>query len=320
MGAGLDADDVDLGRLADLGLVLAADAGLELGDRVGFDQADGATAESRPHHPGPQDAGDAAGGVDEGVELGRGHLVVVAQPGVGQVHQPPEDREIVAGQGGAGLGDTDVLPDDVLAALEDDRVEIGATVAEQVQGDIAQGADGRIVDAQGLDPRFALSAADIVFGRGQLAPDPGVGDDDAEVLPLEGNGLVVERSAVDLQDGLGPAEDVDVLVHDAAADADELVLGLLGQLDQGQPVEPQAEHLVEGEGQAAFDGRRGGHARADRDVAAEDAADAPDTVAGLDELVEDALEVVGPAQGRAVELADLEAELLVEIARDEMAE
>ena len=83
---------------------------------------------------------------------------------------------------------------------------------------------------------------------------------------------------------------------------------------------PEAEEGVEGEGQSAFDRGRRGHARPDGDVAAEDAADAADAVPGLDELVEDPLEIVGPAVGGAVELAELAAEFLVEVAGDEVAE
>ncbi len=45
-----------------------------------------------------------------------------------------------------------------------------------------------------------------------------------------------------------------------------------------------------------------------------------DAVPGLDELIEDPLEIVGPAEGGAVELAELAAEFLVEVAGDEVAE
>ncbi len=170
------------------------------------------------------------------------------------------------------------------------------------------------------DAVLALPPPDVVFRAGQLAPDEGVGDDDPEVLPLEGEILVLEGAAVELEDFLLPAVDVDELVHDAAADADELVLGPLGQLDQGQAVEAQAEHVVEGEGQAALDRRRRGHPGADGNVPAEDAVEAADLVPGPQELVDDALKVVGPAQRGAVEAAELAAELLVEVARDEMAD
>ena len=176
------------------------------------------------------------------------------------------------------------------------------------------------MDFEGVHPGFALAAADVVLRGGQLAPDQGVGDDEAKVVALERDVLVGERAAVELEDALGFAVDVDELVHDAAADADELVFGLLGQLDQGQAVETEGEEGVEGEGQAAFDRGRGGHARPDGDVAAEDAADPADAVPGLDELVEDPLDVVGPAEGGPVELAELAAELLFEIAGDEVAE
>ena len=166
---------------------------------------------------------------------------------------------------------------------------------------------------------LALAAADVVFRGGQLTADERVGDDDPEVFALEGDMLELERAAVDLENGLGLAEDVDELVHDAAAHADELVLGLLGQLDQVQAVELEAEQRVEGERQAAFDRGRRGHARPDGDVAAEDAADPAEALAGLEELVEDPLEIVGPAEGRAMELAELAAILLVEVAGDEVA-
>ncbi len=95
---------------------------------------------------------------------------------------------------------------------------------------------------------------------------------------------------------------------------------LLGQLDQGQAVEAEAEKGVDGEGQAAFDGGRRGHAGPDGNVSAEDAADAADAMPGLHELVEDPEEIVGPAEGRTVELAELAAEFLVEVAGDEVAE
>ncbi len=202
----------------------------------------------------------------------------------------------------------------------DDGVELGAVVAEEVQADVPQGTDRGVVGPEGGHPGLALAAPDVVLRGGQLAPDQGVGDDDAEVLPLEGEMLERQRPAVELEDALRPAVDVDELVHDAAADADELVLGLLGQLDQGQAVETEAEEGVEGEGQAAFDRGRRGHAGPDGDVAAEDAVEAADAVARLDELVEDALEVIGPAQRGPVELAELAAEFLIEVAGDELAD
>ena len=111
--------------------------------------------------------------------------------------------------------------------------------------------------------------------------------------------------------------DVDELVHDAALDADELVLGPPRQPGQLDGVDPEPEEDVEGERQAPLDRRRGGHPGPDGDIPAEDALEPPDRVPSPRQLVDDPRQVVRPAQGRARQVLDIEPDLLAEIEGDD---
>src|SRR5215211_6382724 len=81
-------DGADLGWAEAGGGEGGPDPVLHGSGEVAGDQGDGAAAEAGPGHAGPDRPG-GQGRLDGGVELGRGHLVVVAQRGVGGGQQGP---------------------------------------------------------------------------------------------------------------------------------------------------------------------------------------------------------------------------------------
>jgi hypothetical protein len=90
------------------------------------------------------------------------------------------------------------------------------------------------------------------------------------------------------------------LVHDAALDADEVVLGALAELRQRDVVERQIERGAEGACDGDFERGGGGEAGALRHIAGEREIEAADGVAGRDERGRDAADVVRPVAGRGV--------------------
>ena len=228
---GRDPDDVDFRDLARRRLVGAADALPEGREGAFLDEGDDAAPEARAHHPRPEDALDEPGRLHQDVELRRGDLVVVAEPGVGGGHELPELPEIPLVETDAGLLDPDVLADDVITPLEDRRVELRSMLLEQVQADVPEAPDGGLVRLQDRDALLALPPPDIVLGRGQLPPDHGIGDDDPEVGFFEREIFVGERAAIELEDGILPAVDDDRVFKALADPSRRLLLDRLFERD-----------------------------------------------------------------------------------------
>ncbi len=104
----------------------------------------------------------------------------------------------------------------------------------------------------------------------------------------------LERAAVDQQRCARDAASRDVLVHDAAAHADEVVLGALADLGDRDRVEGQARGGEERMGDADFERRRGAQARSERHVAPDDQVGAAEPPAALFDHGRDAEHVVRP--------------------------
>ena len=108
---------------------------------------------------GSPDAGGGQGDVDEGVELGSAHRVVVPQARVGVDHEPPEGLDVAGAQGGGTGPDPGVLGhDDVPGAAQLDVGQPGAVLGEQLAGDVAQRAQLRGDVPEPAEGGFALAA------------------------------------------------------------------------------------------------------------------------------------------------------------------
>ena len=112
----------------------------ESGGSLFLDQVDRASAEAGACHAGSQGAGDAPGGLDEGVEFGAAHLVVVSQAVVGCVHECSEAVHVPVFEGFGDFEDSRVLGDDVAASASEGLGE-SVYVVELVGGYVSEGSD-----------------------------------------------------------------------------------------------------------------------------------------------------------------------------------
>ena len=145
---------------------------------------------------------------------------------------------------------------------------------------------------------LAGRAAVVVLAAGVLMADVGIGDDEAEVR-RDRHGPRRQRAAVDDKGCAGDAAGGDVLVHDAAAHADEVVLGALADPGGRDGVEGQARRREERMGDADFERRRGAQARSERHVAPDDEVRAGEPPAALFDHRRDAEHVVRPVVAAA---------------------
>ena len=110
-----------------------------------------------------------------------------------------------------------------------------------------------------------ITAADAI-AAGVLVADVGIGADEPEVR-RDRHRARLQRTAVDQQRGAGDAAGGDILVHDAAAHADEFVLGALGDLGRRDRLERQAGGGEQRMGDADLERRGRAEAGAERHVA-----------------------------------------------------
>jgi hypothetical protein len=152
------------------------------------------------------------------------------------------------------------------------------------------------LDSKCLGRPLAGRPAVVVARVGEAALDAGVADHqgEARAFEVQGDGLGLQRAAVDEQGGAGLAQQRGVLVHDAALDPDVPVLGALADPGQRLLVQAEPEERVEGEGRRGLDGRRGGEPRGAGHVAGEGRPEAARLVAGLPQRPEDGARVLRP--------------------------
>ena len=127
----------------------------------------------------------------------------------------------------------------------------------------------------------------------------GVGVENPEARPCgHGHGGEARAGAVDEDEAAGLAKAGDALVEDAAGDADEVVLGVFADFDDGLAVGVLAGGAEEGEGGGELDGGAGGKAGARGEVALGEVVEAGGGgEAEVGQGGEDAEWVVGPGGG-----------------------
>jgi len=190
-------EGVDVGRAAGLfGVSLGHRFGEILG-RVGADEGDDASAESRAGHARAVCALVVLREFDEYVEFAATDLEVVFEAFVGGVHDGAEADEVVLFEAFDGVSDADVFGDDVSGAPAERFGERGFVGFEGVREYAPPRFDFSEVlfeDGEGL---CAFAAALVVGGVAKVALHAGVADDDAGQGVVEGDGAVVEGCAVD---------------------------------------------------------------------------------------------------------------------------
>jgi len=200
---------------------------------------------------------------------------------------------VARGQGGRGFDDAGILGDDVAGAAVLGIGETGAVAVELVESRVAETGDG---EAGGGFVAFGPAA--VVLTRRDSVANHGIGNDHADVRgqPEEAEGKV---AAIEKQGVAGAPVAGDELVHDAAAGADELVLGLLADEGEGGRVEREAGVGGQSEGGRDLQGRRGAESGADGEVAGDGQVGAVEAVSFLLEDAGDAVNVVGPVAAGA---------------------
>ena len=234
----------------------------------GAGQGDGAAAEAgpghaRPHRPRVHGRGHGR------VELGRRHLVVVAQGGVGGGQQRAQPVQVAGPQQRHRLQHPGVLGHHVAGPAQPGVAERLGGRLDLLRGGVAQGGDaedGRGRPAGG--PPVGVGAVD------QPVAGPGVDHHQAQPgrLQRQRDLLGGQRPGVEEQGVPGPAEHRHHLVHHPRRHPDDLVLGPAGQPGQGGPVQGGAVQVGQGGGGGALQGgarrqpRPGGHVPVDHQV------------------------------------------------------
>ena len=260
----------------------------------GGGECDDAAAEATAGHAGAEDAGNLAGDVDEGVEFGAGDGVIVAEGSVGVVHVFAAGAVVAVGEGVGEVGGAGNFGDDVAGAAEAGGVHAEAAVFEEIHVDVAEGFDVGVLALDVGESGFALVTAGGVFAGDEFVFDVGVGDDDAEVLVIEGDLSGGAVAAVDEEGVAFFAHGGDELVHDAAGHAGIVVLGPLAGECEFDEVHGFVVDGEECEGGGDFDGGGGGEAAAEGDVGIDEGVHALGDLGALAHGFCGALGVEGP--------------------------
>lgn len=231
---------------------------------VGRGEGDDAAAEPAAGHSGADNAGRLVGEVGGEVELGAGDAEVVAERGVGIPEQGSQGGEIGGGERAGGVAGALVLSDDVACGAVLIGGEPRASAFDKGEAALCFGVSEER-DLEGEGGLFAGVASFGVFAAGEGVLDAGVDNHDAE-SGRDWDGVGVLGETVDEERVPRAAEHGDELVHDAAGDAGELVLGE----SAGVGLVVGVEVLGGGEfgecGEGDFERGRGGEPRAERDI------------------------------------------------------
>ena len=218
------------------------------------------------------------------------------------VHQAAELRDIIVLECLDGVERAVVLVDGMACAMTlEDFLDVAGNLIEFVIAELAECLELRLDFLELVERMLALCAADIV-GRGSEAVRlVGVRDDDARVLKRDLAVAIRERVAVEQDSAVLLAHADSELVHDAAVDADELVLCLLRELDHLDHVESEAECLIEDDRRQHLERSRRRKASACRQCAVDQDVEAVrGLVASLLEYIDDAHRVVCPILGSVI--------------------
>ena len=196
-------------------------------DRARLDQTHRAAAETAAGHARPVHAREALRVIGEEVDLRAGDRKVVAHRGLRSVHRRAAGSKVAGLQRPLGFEHARVLGDDVAAAAIDE-VGQGATMPLEIGWrDVAQRRYRSEMRLQEPHAFLAGGAPVVVFAAGMLVADVGVGDDQPKI-GRDRDGARFQRPAVDQERVAGDAAGGDILIHDAAAHADEFVFRALG--------------------------------------------------------------------------------------------
>ena len=141
-------------------------------------------------------------------------------------HQSPDEREIAGLQRIGRPHGAVVLGDDMAAAAVDHRRQQVGMALQLLRRHVAQRLDPGQRRREPPDALLAVAPAQIVFARGMLVMDHGVADHQPR-LRVDRHQPPLKAAAIDQKRVAGRAVAGDELVHDAAAHADEFVLGAL---------------------------------------------------------------------------------------------
>ena len=188
---------------------------------------------------------------------------------MGSVHQLAELSDIVGLQRGNRLDGALVLINRVLCALSAylilDRILI---LLKLLLVQVAQGLDVHHLLQLGKSG-LALASSLVVFGIAQAALLVAAGDDDLRAFQMDGRVLIAEIRGIQ-EDGMillshGDGE----LIHDAAVNAVEIILGILADQRQILIGHVKAEHVAQDEAGQHLQGSGGGKAGAVGNIAAQ---------------------------------------------------
>src|SRR5690554_6129045 len=118
--------------------------GTHLGDETinssFLNNAHGTTAKTGTGHSGTHYAIDAPGLLDQSIQLGPGHLVIVAQRNMRGVHQLPKLRQIVLFQSLHSIEYTLVFGNNVTGPAQQNLLrQLAVQIVEPIEGNITEG-------------------------------------------------------------------------------------------------------------------------------------------------------------------------------------
>ena len=177
--------------------------------------------------------------------------------------------------------------------------------SRSARGHVAQGRDRAEIGAQEPHAFLAGLAPGVVFAARVLVAHVGIGDQQPQVR-RDRDVARFERAAVDQERIAGDAAGRDILVHDAAAHADIVVLRPLADFCDFDRLERQSGGGHERMRDAHFERGRGAQARAERHVGEDDEIGAAEAPPALLQHHGDAEHIVRPlvpaARRRGVEV------------------
>ena len=249
------------------------------------------------------------------VELGAADLEVVTQARVGCVQCIPERLEIVVAHRAVRLSDPLVLGHDVPRPAVQRVLDVALQGLELLERHVAQCSDAGQGFGQPRGRLLALAAPQVVIAVAELAVDAAV-DDEERRVGRQQVGLAVERAAVEHDRVVARAGRDDELVHNAAGNADEVLLRLLAHLREARPVDlvPRARQHREPGGD--FEGRGRAQAAAQRHLAGHEQVSARQREPFLLQHVQHPLGVFLPALVRvALQVVQAHLDQVVEVER-----
>ena len=160
------------------------------------------------------------------------------------------------------LQDPRVLGDDVAAAPVDELRQLAALGVKLIRRHVAQRLDRPEIAAEQAHALLARLTPQIVLAARMLMADPAVGDEKPQVRGY-GDMARSEAAAIDQQRMPGDAAAGEILIHHAAAHADEIIFRPLADLGDRDWIEREIALSKQRVGDRDLERGRGAQARAD---------------------------------------------------------